>query len=107
VVPPNITTGGRLKGSTPDQIAAAIRHGVRADGRRWCSCLRRTSTTWATRTWRRWVAYLQSLPPSANDPGPVEVRPLARVLWLFGKFPLAPAEALDHRRASAPHRWPP
>src|SRR5436189_1851575 len=31
VVPPNITTGGRLKGRSPDQVAAAIRHGVRAD----------------------------------------------------------------------------
>jgi cytochrome c553 len=28
--------------------------------------------------------------------GPLEVRPLGRVLWLFGKFPLLPAEHLDH-----------
>jgi mono/diheme cytochrome c family protein len=104
IVPPNITTGGRLKGQTPDQIAAAIRHGVRSNGR---SVIFMPAEDWhemGDADVAALVAYLQSLPPSANDPGPVEVRPLARVLWLFGKFPLLPAEALDHspRARAAP-----
>ena len=104
IVAPNITTGGRLKGLTPDQVAAAIRHGVRSDGR---SVIFMPAEDWhemADAAVSALVAHLQSLPPSANDPGPVEVRPLARVLWLFGKFPLLPAEALDHspRARAAP-----
>src|SRR5207342_822063 len=104
IVPPNITTGGRLKNLTPDQIAAAIRHGVRSNGR---SVIFMPAEDWhemADADVAALVAYLQSLPPSANDPGTVEVRPLARVLWLFGKFPLLPAEAIDHspRTRAAP-----
>jgi mono/diheme cytochrome c family protein len=104
IVPPNITTGGRLKNLTPEQIAAAIRHGVRSNGR---SVIFMPAEDWhemADADVAALVAYLQSLPPSANDPGALEVRPLARMLWLFGKFPLAPAEALDHspRERTAP-----
>jgi mono/diheme cytochrome c family protein len=104
IVPPNITMGGRLKGQTPEQVAAAIRHGVRADGRALVFMPSEDFHEMSDEDVAALVAYLQSLPPSANKPGPVEVRPLARVLWLFGKFPLLPAEKLDHspRARSAP-----
>jgi len=106
VVPPNITTGGRLKGMTPDQIAAAIRHGVAANGRPLVFMPSEDFHEMSDEDVATVVAYLQSLPPSANDPGPLEVRPLGRVLWLFGKFPLLPAEHIDHapraRTAPAP-----
>jgi mono/diheme cytochrome c family protein len=104
VVPPNITSGGRLKGMTPDQIAAAIRHGVAADGRPLVFMPSEDFHEMGDEDTAALVAYVQSLPPSANDPGPLEVRPLGRVLWLFGKFPLLPAEKLDHspRTRTAP-----
>jgi len=104
VVPPNITTGGRLKGLSPDQIAAAVRHGVAADGRPLVFMPSEDFHEMSDEDVSALVAYLQSLPPSANDPGPLEVRPLGRVLWLFGKFPLLPAEKLDHtpRTRTAP-----
>jgi len=104
VVPPNITTGGRLKGMTGDQIAAAIRHGVAANGRPLVFMPSEDFHEMSDEDTAALVAYLQSLPASSNDPGPLEVRPLGRVLWLFGKFPLLPAEKLDHspRSRSAP-----
>jgi mono/diheme cytochrome c family protein len=104
VVPPNITTGGRLKGATPEQIAGAVRHGVAANGRPLVFMPSEDFHEMSDEDVAALVAYLQSLPPSAHDPGPLEVRPLGRVLWLFGKFPLLPAEKLDHapRTRSAP-----
>jgi len=104
VVPPNITVGGRLKGMSPDQIAAAVRHGVAANGRPLVFMPSEDFHEMSDEDVAALVAYLQSLPASANDPGPLEVRPLGRVLWLFGKFPLLPAEKLDHspRTRAAP-----
>ena len=104
IVPPNITAGGRLKGMSADQVAAAIRHGVRVDGRPLVFMPAEDFHEMSDADVAALVAYLQSLPPSANDPGAMEVRPLGRVLWLFGKFPLLPAETLDHapRARTAP-----
>jgi mono/diheme cytochrome c family protein len=104
VVPPNITVGGRLKGMSPDQIAAAIRHGVAANGRPLVFMPAEDFHEMSDEDVASVVAYLQQLPASANDPGPLEVRPLGRILWLFGKFPLLPAEHIDHspRARSAP-----
>jgi mono/diheme cytochrome c family protein len=104
IVPPNITVGGRLKGMTPDQIAAAIRHGVAANGRPLVFMPAEDFHEMGDEDVAALVAYLQSVPPTAHDPGPLEVRPLGRILWLFGQFPLLPAEKLDHapRARSAP-----
>jgi mono/diheme cytochrome c family protein len=104
IVPPNITSAGRLKGTTPEQVAAAIRHGVAANGRPLVFMPSQDYHEMGDEDVAALVAYLQALPPSPNDPGPTEVRPLGRVLWLFGKLPLLPAEQLDHspRARTAP-----
>jgi mono/diheme cytochrome c family protein len=104
VVPPNITLGGRLKGMTPDQIAAAIRHGVAANGRPLVFMPSEDFHEMSDEDVASIVAYLQSLPASPHDPGALEVRPLGRILWMFGKFPLLPAEHIDHspRARTAP-----
>ena len=101
---PTSPRGGRLKDLSADQVAAAIRHGVRPDGRPLVFMPSEDFHEMSDADVAALVAYLQSLPPSANVPAPVEVRPLARVLWLFGKFPLLPAEAMDHspRARAAP-----
>ncbi len=96
LVAPNITPGGVVKAIGGDQIAAAIRHGVKPDGHplRFMPAgdfhdLGDTDTA-------ALVAYVQSLPASAHDPGTTTVRPLGYVLYLFGRFPLIPAATLDH-----------
>ncbi len=104
VVAPNITAGGRLKSASADQVAVAIRHAVRADGRPLVFMPSEDFQQMSDADTAALVAYMQSLPASASDPGPLEVRPLGRLMWLFGAFPLLPAESLDHapRARSAP-----
>lgn len=96
IVAPNITTGGRLKDTTPEQVAGAIRHGVAAGGR---PLVFMPSAEWhemADVDVAALVAFLQQLPPSDNRPPPLEVRPVGRVMWLLGEFPLLPAQGIDH-----------
>jgi mono/diheme cytochrome c family protein len=104
IVAPNITTGGRLKGTSPEQVAAAIRHGVAADGRPLVFMPSEDFHEMSDADVAAIVAFLQQLPPSDHQPPPLEVRPVGRVMWLLGQFPLLPAEKLDHspRARSAP-----
>jgi len=104
IVAPNITTGGRLAKATPDQVAAAIRHGVAADGRPLVFMPSEDFHEMSDEDVAAIVAFLQQLPPSANQPPALEVRPVGRVMWLLGQFPLLPAEVLDHapRARAAP-----
>ncbi|MEO8161165.1 MAG: c-type cytochrome [Arenimonas sp.] len=104
VVGPNITRGGQLMQMTPDQVGAAIRHGVGRDGHPLVFMPAEDFHEMSDEDTAALVAFLQSLPPSANRPPALEVRPLGRILYLFGEFPLLPAEKLDHspRSRSAP-----
>jgi cytochrome c553 len=96
IVAPNITTGGRLKGLSPEQVAAAVRHGVASDGRPLVFMPSEDYHQMGDEDVAAIVAFLQQLPPSDNRPPPLEVRPVGRVMWLLGQFPLLPAENLDH-----------
>lgn len=96
VVAPNITKGGRLMNLGADQVAAAIRHGIRHDGRALVFMPSEDFHEMSDADTAAIIAHLQSLPPSTNVPPSLEVRPLGRILYLFGKFPLLPGEHLDH-----------
>ncbi|KFN50050.1 c-type cytochrome [Arenimonas composti] len=103
-VAPNLTPAAIAGRYDADGLAAAIRHGVRPDG----TPLRYMPVgdyhRLSDADTAALVRYLQSLPPA---PGPAEttvIGPLARVLHLFGKIEMVPAELLDHtpRRREAP-----
>ncbi|HEY2345392.1 MAG TPA: cytochrome c [Xanthomonadaceae bacterium] len=96
LVAPNITPHGLGTRYDPDRIAAAIRHGVRADGTGLVFMPTGDFADLGDADTAALVAYVQSLPASDHDPGHLQIRPLARVLYLFGKFPLVPAEHIDH-----------
>jgi len=96
LVAPNITRGGVTKGLTADQIAAAIRHGVKPDGRPMVFMPTPDFVELSDADTAALIAHLQSLPESANNPGALEIRPLGRVMYALGKFPLLPAEDVDH-----------
>jgi cytochrome c553 len=104
VVAPNITPGGVIKGVDADQVAAAIRHGVKPDGHPMVFMPSGDFKNMGDADTAALVAYIESLPPSSNDPGANEIRPVGRVLYLLGKLPLLPAETIDHtpRARSAP-----
>lgn len=97
VVAPNITPQ-RLaaRGYDADAVAAAMRHGLRVDGRPLVFMPAGDWSELGDGDTAALVAYLGTLPASANEPGATEVRPLGRVLHALGKFPLLPAEHVDH-----------
>jgi cytochrome c553 len=109
LVAPNITPPAlTARGYDADKIARAVRHGVRADDTPLIFMPSGDWTDLGDTDTAALVAHIQSLPPSANDPGPIEVRPLSRILHLFGQFPLTPAEDIDHapRTRGAPAAEP-
>jgi cytochrome c553 len=96
IVAPNITPGGVARTMNADQIAAAIRHAVKPDGHPMLFMPSGDYKDLGDTDTAALVAYLRSLAPSDSKPGTSEVRPLGRVLYLFGKLPLLPAERIDH-----------
>lgn len=103
IVGANITPARlRERGYDADRIAAAIRHGVRADG---TPLVFMPVSDWQNlgdADTAALVAYVLSLPDQAADPGPSQLRPLGKVLALFGRFPAYPAAALDHAPRARP-----
>jgi mono/diheme cytochrome c family protein len=106
LVASNVTPHGLADRYDADTIVAAIRHGVRHDGR---PLLFMPSTDWdemSDQDAAAIAAYVLALPPIEHDPGQSRVAPLGRVLYLAGIFPLLPAHAIDHqpraRRAPKP-----
>ena len=97
LVAPNITPAAlTARGYDADKIARAVRHAVRADDTPLIFMPAGDWTQLGDADTAALVAHVLHLPPSANEPGTTEVRPLARVLHLFGQFPLVPAENIDH-----------
>jgi mono/diheme cytochrome c family protein len=106
IVAPNITPA-RLaaRGYDADAVAAAIRHGVRPDGAPLVFMPSNDFADLGDADTAALVAYMATLADSAHDVGALEVRPLGRVLYALGQFPLLPAEAIDH--AARPRAAPP
>lgn len=105
VVAPNLTPAALRGRYDVDQLAAAIRHGVGPDGRPLRVMPSGDFIHLTDADTAALVAHLQALPDSDNRPGESEIRPLGRVLHLFGKLHLVPAASLDHsprRRTSPP-----
>jgi len=96
IVPSNLTRTVRDPAWTDDRLAAAIRHGVRPDGTGLVIMPTGDYDAMDDHDVASIVAYLRTLPTVDTDPGRTQVRPLARVLYMFGKFPLVPAERVDH-----------
>jgi mono/diheme cytochrome c family protein len=105
LVAPNITPRQLIaRGYDADKVAAAIRHGLRADG---TPLVFMPSDDWSDLSdhdTAALVAYMRTLPEADHTTDPIEIRPLARLLYFFGRFPLIPAEQVDHapRERGAP-----
>ena len=100
ITPPALAERGYAAAS----IAAAIRHGVRADG---TPLMFMPAGDWHDlddADTAALVAYLQAMPAASQDPGRSELRPLGWVLHLLGRLQPFPAAQLDHspRRRQAP-----
>ncbi|MGH8028569.1 MAG: c-type cytochrome [Arenimonas sp.] len=96
LVAPNLTPTGLGTRYDADGIAAAIRHGVRADGHPLRFMPAADFHNLSDADTAALVAYVQALPPSANVPPELVIRPLGRVLTVLGQFELVPAAQIDH-----------
>ena len=101
---PNITPPKLAGRYDADQLAAAIRHGVKPDGYPLRVMPSGDFHNLSDADTAALVAHIQALPPSANDPGPFELKPLGRVLSGLGQIDLVHAERIDHapRARTAP-----
>ena len=100
VIASNLTPAALAPRYGADGIAAAIRHGVAPDGRPLQVMPSEDFTHLSDADTAALVAYLQSLPPSDNNPGKTHITPFGRVLFLFGQLDLAQAARIDHRPRS-------
>jgi mono/diheme cytochrome c family protein len=105
IVAPNITPKGLAGRYDADRIAAAIRHGVRADGHPLRFMPSGDFHNLSDADTAALVAHVQALPPSDNAPGELVIRPLGRVLTVLGQFELVSADTIDH--APRAHTAPP
>jgi mono/diheme cytochrome c family protein len=106
--PPNITPAALRDRYSDDQLAAAIRHGVKADGTPLMFMPAGDFHQMSDADVAALVAFTRTLPPSENDPGPTRVSPIGRVAAVLGQMHLIPAADLDHapRARTAPAAGP-
>ncbi len=102
----NLTRGaGGVAGSyDAPHWARAIRHGIAHDGRALLFMPSYDYFPMSDRDVGALVAYMESLPPVDNDLPASTVGPMGRALFVTGRFPLVPAEMVDHEapRPEAP-----
>ena len=92
----NITPYG-VKDWTDEQLAMAIRHGVRPDGRSLVFMPSYEFQNLSRSDLAATIAYLRSVPPVAKPKTPVEIGPLAKVLFTLDNMPvLVPAAKINH-----------
>jgi cytochrome c553 len=96
VVAPNLTPPAIGRRYDGDGLAAAIRHGVRPDGTPLRFMPAGDYAHLSDPDTAALVAYLQALPPSANQPGETHFTPLGRTMAMFGMLALTPADQIDH-----------
>ena len=93
--------GGILASYSDQQLEAAIRHGVRADGHALKIMPSDDYNRFTDADVGALIAYLRHLPAVDNDVPQSHVGPLGRVLYLKGDLPLLPIDRIDN---AAPHR---
>jgi mono/diheme cytochrome c family protein len=105
---PNITPAKLAGRYDADKLAAAIRHGVNAEGHGLRIMPAGDFHNLSDADTAALVAHVQALPRSTNDPGPFVLKPLGRVLAALGQIDLLAAARLDHapRPRSAPPAGP-
>ncbi len=102
----NLTTGqGGIIGRYNDAaLARTIRHGIRADGSPIPIMPALAYITASDEDLAAVIAYVRSVPAVDREHQSSTVRPLGRILYAAGQFPIVDADLIDH--ATAPVRVP-
>lgn len=94
----NLTPG--LGGVVGDYVVAdwvrSVRHGVGPDGKPLLLMPSHELWTLSDDDLGALIAYIRQVPGVNNETPANSVRPLGRLLYALGKFPLVPAELIDH-----------
>lgn len=104
MVASNLTPAGQGRHYDADAFGRAIRHGVGHDGRALLLMPIQDYAELSDADTAALAHFLTTLPPVDHDPGTTQVRPLGRLLHLFGQLDLAPGVSIDHapRARAAP-----
>lgn len=96
--PANLTAGvGGIGGSFTDtDWVRAIGHGVGPDGKPLIFMPSQEFYFLSDEDLGALIAYLKTVPLVDNQPPPITIGPLGRVLFLAGQIDLVPAEKIDH-----------
>ena len=94
----NLTAGrgGVLASYTDAQLEAAIRHGVRPNGRGIMVMPSDEYQGLSNEDVAAIIAYLRSLKPVDRELGTSRLGPIGRALYAAGQLPFIPAERIDH-----------
>ncbi len=93
----NLTTGrGGIADYTDADLERAIRHGVGRDGRPLVFMPSEAYATMTDEDLAALLGYLRTFRPVDREHPEPSVGPIARVLYLTGKFPLLPVEITPH-----------
>jgi mono/diheme cytochrome c family protein len=93
----NLTTGrGGIAGYSDADYERAIRHGVRPGGRPLFFMPAEAYAALSDEDLGAVIGYLRTLPPVDRERPAPRIGPMARVLYLAGKFPLLPVELVSH-----------
>jgi mono/diheme cytochrome c family protein len=93
----NLTKGRGGIGSrySDEDIIRVLVHGVRRDGHS-VIFMPSQDARWTERDMVDALAYIRSVPPVDRELPPPRIGPIARTLAFLHKFPLLPAEEIDH-----------
>lgn len=94
----NVTNGkgGRLSAYDDANLARLIRHGIAVDGRPVLLMPARDYTTISDRDMAALILYLRNLPPVDRQIPASVMKPLGRVLYAAGQFPMVEADLVDY-----------
>lgn len=99
----NLTSGrGGIPGYTDADFERAIRHGVGRDGRPLVFMPSEAYGPLTDEDLAAMLGYLRTFPPVDREHPQPKVGPVARILYLTGKFPLLPVEITRHDAPRAP-----
>jgi cytochrome c553 len=101
----NLTAGrGGIAGYTDADFERAIRHGVGRDGRPLVFMPSEAFGMLTDEDLAAMLGYLRSFPPVDREHPDPKVGPVARLLYLTGKFPLLPVEITQHDAPRVPRK---
>jgi cytochrome c553 len=102
----NLTTGGVGRSYTDADWVRAIRDGVRPDGRALTFMPSQVFALLSAEDLAATIAYVKSAPPVTRSLPGTAVGPIGRMLIVFNKAALIPAEVIDHSAAPPAAPWP-